>query len=97
MKYIKEYKDIEWEFDEEESDVIDEFKGHKDFYDFLVDNDILDKWINNLRKQTNKKIHEFLNYHIDKYYFGLAFFWINTEEGHDFWNKINRKWLKGKI
>jgi DNA-binding transcriptional MocR family regulator len=94
MKYIKEYKNIDWDFDEEESDVPDKFKGHEDFYDFLVDNGVLDKWINNLRI---KNVHDFLNNNINRYYFDLAFFWKDTEEGFIFWHKINRKWLKGKI
>jgi hypothetical protein len=87
MKYIKEYKDIEWEFDEEETNVPVEFKGHEDFYDFLVNNDILDKWINNFY-QYKKEIYDFLN-NISMY----AFNWSDTKEGHDFWEKIYNKWI----
>jgi hypothetical protein len=101
MKYIKEYKDIEWEFDEEETNVPDEFEGHEDFYNFLVNNDILDKWINNFEKavtwRNKEEIHDFLNIIDKSYYFDLAFFWKDTEEGHDFWNKINKKWCKLKM
>jgi hypothetical protein len=102
MKYIKEYKNIDWDFDkEEERNIPVEFKGHEDFYDFLVDNDILDKWINNFEKDVSwrkdviwrnkKEIHDFLNNNIN--YIDHAFNWSDTEEGYDFWIKIYNKWI----
>jgi hypothetical protein len=60
---------------------------------FLVNNDILDQWINNFEKDVSwrneEEIHEFLNINHDSYYINYAFNWENTEEGHDFWQKID--------
>ena len=36
MRYIREYKEIEWEEEEfEPNDIPDKFKGNKDFYKFF--------------------------------------------------------------
>jgi hypothetical protein len=91
MKYIKEYKDIDWDFEEEEERVPDEFKGHEDFYNFLVDNGVLDQWINNL---GNKNIPDLLNKDIN--IINYAFNWTSTEEGFNFWYKIHKKWINEK-
>ena len=66
MKYIKEYKYIDWEdFDEDEGDDIPEgFSVNKEtelFYKFLVDRGILDQWIKNIDKIKPEKKRMYTN------------------------------------
>jgi len=100
MKYIKEYKEIDWDndvFDIEEEDPTthNEFIGHELFYKFLKDNDILDDFIKNFDPQFDSKvtqydpnsIKEYLDYNYDYNYIDKAFDWsdsIINDNGDDF-------------
>ena len=97
MKYIKEYKEIDFDdWDEEEDTISDEFRGHKKFYNFLVDNDILDKWLYNFehdyRNQEGvRTIRKFLLNNSENY-LNNCFNWEGTEERHAYWERFNTKW-----
>jgi hypothetical protein len=69
------------------------YQMNSDFYKFLVDNDILEKYIFNFEQSHwNRSLKSFLD--IRKYsYIKGAFNWIRSSEGHDFWKNYNRKWL----
>jgi hypothetical protein len=89
--------------DEEEYESIPEdFIGHDDFYNFLVDNNILNSWINNIKKnyKDNKSfnIKRFLDSqsHKDSNYILLPFDWDLTYEGDEFWDNIYHKWKDRK-
>jgi hypothetical protein len=68
MKYIKLYENIDWDWvDEEKSNIPDDFKGNENFYNFLVDNNVLDKFIynfNNYKLKKNINLKDFLNQNI---------------------------------
>jgi len=94
MKYLKRYnEDINWDFDEEE--LPDEFIGHKDFYNFLKENGILNRYIENFEKRFSKfekyDLKEFLNNVHESEYID-SFLWRNTPARHTFWSKIHKKW-----
>lgn len=46
MKYIKEYKEINWDdWEIEEEPLSSEFIGHEKFYNFLKENNVLEDFI----------------------------------------------------
>ena len=103
MKYIKRYESIDWEFVEEEESSLDDrpfvdlFEERMDFYDFLVKNNALDKWVNNMKK-NGKDIKKFLKSKKDIKKSVLiedSFTWSRSNEGDTFWYNIYRK-LKDK-
>ena len=69
------------------------------FFAFLKENGIYEKWLYNLRKrhQSNEIWWWNSSYQIlykDKCNGAIirAFCWIDTKEGHDFWNELNDEW-----
>jgi hypothetical protein len=99
MKYIKKFESIDWNYiDEEKPDIMPEFKDNEDFYNFLVENDVLDKFIDHYNKYKFKKI-SLKKYLKNKKKLNLiynlidySFNWTITPEGHKFWSKLNDKW-----
>ena len=54
IKYIREYKEIDWnDWEEIQDEIPDEFEGHEKFYNFLVDNNCFDEWVDEARKRIN--------------------------------------------
>ena len=94
MKYIREYKDIDWvEWDEEEIDpnIPDDFKDNKDFYYFLVENDILDKFLYNFKTISQiKPLSKLLS--SSNYNYLNSFRWSSTKEGANIWFIYHNKW-----
>ena len=97
MKYIREYKDIDWDdWEEEENDPYEvpyEFKGNEKFYKFLVDNDILEDYITNYYNGFNQQttLKKFLKSRDMKNYIILSFDWSTTD--NNYWLKYNRQWI----
>lgn len=107
MKYLKEYKKINWEFDiqddEEKTDIPDDFENNEDFYNFLVDNNILSQYIynfHNFKFENNEvfltsvdiyDIKSFIN-SSKKEIINYAFDWSKTPEDHYFWLNYYNKW-----
>jgi len=106
MKYIKEYKEIDFdEFDIEEEDPNkppDDFIGYEGFYVFLEENDVVDSLIKEYNKQKyslgnppefSKFLHE---YKIDdiRYMLMDMFDWHESELGVDYWYNLSKKWGK---
>ena len=58
-------------------------------YEFLHNEKIYDKFINNFEKHTGTKYNK-RKHNIDDIY--SSFDWETTDEGMDFWIKINKKW-----
>jgi len=104
MKYIKELN-INFNDWDEVSDNSNEFKGHMDFYNFLIKNNILDsflinfkhgyKWRNKLEIKSNNLFDYIKEVKIIEYISG-AFLWDGTKEGYDFWWEKNEQWIKNK-
>jgi hypothetical protein len=104
MKYLMKHKyyifekNIEWDvWDTQEEPIVPkEFKGHEDFYNFLVDNDVLDKYMENYDEGiSGLSLENFLNSAgRPTNYISWAFIWTETNSGHDFWNKLNTKWIE---
>jgi len=99
MKYIKEFKDIDWDdFDIEEDDpnTHKDFEGNEKFYKFLKDNNVLDRYMNNYdpfyEGNGNISLFKFLNICMNKNYIFKAFLWSETYEKFGFWDNINSKW-----
>ena len=95
MKYLKEY--IDWEdWDEEDKQPI----GNELFTQFLIDNDIYDKWLEYTLSFKGLKSVDDINYLIKEFklknsdIFTLGFAWRHTSEGYGYWRKLNKKWLK---
>jgi len=85
MKYIKKYNEnIEWNWVQEENDdsIPYDFKGYKDFYKFLVDNNALDNYLKNR------------NGHIVTDDIAASFVWGGTVEGWKYWYDLREKWYK---
>jgi len=98
MKYLtKYYESIEWDdWDIQEESVPEEFEGHEDFYNFLVENDALDKFIYNYKK--NIGIKDYLDERKKKGLYrqnvNAAFLWTPTKDGYYFWHQMHNKWIE---
>ena len=102
MKYIKEYKDIDWDDWEEEEEeeeeypnnkVPNDFKNHVEFYNFLKQYDIVDKFKEEL---LNNTIGEYLKRYDDPLESCLidhAFYWDESYDGDSYWRKIEDDWI----
>jgi hypothetical protein len=109
MKYLKLYENIDWDdWDEEEYDeYINIFKGSEDFYYFLKEEGVLEKYINNANSfsikistenLTIKKLLDIYNHSPNGWrMFVVLFDWKHSPEGYDFWFNIHNKWLKLKL
>jgi hypothetical protein len=100
MKYIKKYNEnIEWNWVQEENDdsIPDDFKGYEDFYYFLIKNNILDNYIENIYNDSEfikyKTLSKFFSSFYKDIFINQAFNWSITPEGHKFWSYYNDLWL----
>ena len=107
MKHIKLYEGFKENidiFDEEdwgekdwnEKDIDSLFRGHEGFYNFLINNNCLDNWIDNM-EYFNNNIEKCLN-HFKKYfgkrykeYINSSFSWEDTNEKEEYWANIDYK------
>jgi len=108
MKYIKEYKKIDWDnWDEEEFEPTFTELTDKLFVEFLKDHDILNQFTHNMgNSSTNQHYTKYWStesefcYQIKRRRYIIdAFKWSNTMEDEKFWGIINLKWgryLKSK-
>ena len=95
MKYLKRYNEsIDWDdWEEEENSIPDDFIGHEDFYNFLVDNDVLDTYLYNFKNDKHQKdFKKFINQVRDTHLIDAAFTWSQTPEGNNYWYELNIKW-----
>jgi hypothetical protein len=101
MKHIKLYEgfkediDIFEEEDWNEKDMNNDslFKGHEGFYDFLINNNCLDNWIDNMVNFDNnieKCLNNYKRNFGEKYkeYINSSFTWDYTNEGQEYWENI---------
>ena len=71
------------------------------FYKFLEENNALIAWENNylarqVEKGTNRTRAEFFSKMLDTGRYRLiggAFVWMDTPQGHDYWDDLDRKWV----
>jgi hypothetical protein len=102
MKYIKEYREIDFsDEDWEEND--DSDIGNEEFSNFLHKHGLFDKFIKyfngdiggyNLKWHNYKDIRDYIdNYHPSSY-IQSSFDWKSTREGFSFWKKIQTLWLR---
>jgi hypothetical protein len=96
MIHIKLYEEIDFtDIDDIDDTMVVDFEGFEDFGDFLEENGVLDKFVNNFYKFGDGYT---LNYYLiinEEYkedYIDSAFSWIKTPEGFDFWVDIDYKW-----
>lgn len=69
------------------------------FRKFLIDNHILDKYVDNYSPRVRfSTVSKLIKYLFDNggrgLYFNIAFNWKKSPEGHKFWSNINDLWLK---
>lgn len=87
-------ENIDWSFDIQEENFDDEFEGNEDFYNFLIENGILDKYINNVSYSGYRRIvpnlNKFLNETDKERYIIGAFLWDYEDVR---WDNIHYKWL----
>jgi len=96
MKYIKK---LNINFDDWDDINEKPFNGHNKFYNFLIKNKILNKYIYNYNKyKLNNNflpdLNNFLNNSPQERFLTNSFLWRKTTEGHNFWSKKDDKWLK---
>ena len=65
-------------------------KEFEQFRLFLVENDVLDKYIKYANKEKKKSKYTFSRY--IKQIIDWAFKWTDTEEEWEFWHDLDRKW-----
>ena len=97
MRYLKEYKDIDWDdWDEEEVEPISNmFKGYEKFYNFLDTHDIVEKFKNELYIQNKITIDKYLKRYVKSFNYEIinyAFTWDNTSDGKSYWSDIDNEW-----
>jgi len=86
------------DWDEEEVDpyhiVPGDFKGHEDFYNFLVENNAYESYIYNFKLHRGDNIKQFFEkYKVkQKNYIRSAFIWLITESIN--WSKLSTKWTE---
>jgi len=102
MKFLKEYKDIDWDdIDIEEEDpnkIPTDFIGYEEFYYFLKNKGLYDKFI------YNHKLYPVFDVSLRKYFdskdistfLSSAFYWRTTKEGVNFWRNLNYEWYELK-
>jgi len=100
MKYIREY--IDWdnedfEIEEDDPTIPNEFSRCEKFYVFLKKNKIVDIFKNEFHKFNNKTIDEYLNrdFNDDTEYIHLinySFTWDETQQGDAYWREIDGEW-----
>lgn len=82
---------------EQERNYIDHCKNlKKQFINFLKDNDAYSKFTSNLKLRNNGDFNNFIksNKTNPVSWISLAFTWINTPEGEDFWLILNNNWQR---
>ena len=65
-------------------------KEFEQFQLFLVENDVLDRYIKYADKEKEKSKYTFSRY--IRQIIDWAFMWCDTEEGQPFWNELDKKW-----
>jgi len=110
LKHLREYIDFD-NYDVEETKGRltnkEETRDHltnKKFVEFLKNNDIYKKFLDNLRREMRVRnratyykrfwysINTFCNDVQELDYINNAFFWKDTPEGHDFWERYHYEW-----
>jgi hypothetical protein len=89
MKYLKEYLDFRDIDDINECDEYPEFKGHEDFCRFLVDNGLIEDYIN----MVGGDIDKILEFSRCDEYINSVFIWDYSRLGRGVWSKMHRKWV----
>ena len=102
MKYIKEYEKIDfndWEEEEEDPSIPNEFIGHEKLHNIFKSNNILYNFIKEYNKQKYSlgnchDLRRFLNDHLKdnyKYLMEDAFDWRTSVMGLDYWYSFSIK------
>jgi len=77
---------------DEELDYDDDFITNDKFRQFLIDNNCLDKFIDNCNNGDNQYyINDFSSINPTDYIL-TSFDWVHTPEGSKFWNDLYHKW-----
>ena len=97
MKYLKEYREIDWSEDFEEEDLSG--LEDKELNDFLVEHDSLDEYIHNCINYINKiesvsDLNELIKNKSKKNRRNLInmFAWKATDEGSQHWGELEEMW-----
>lgn len=67
------------------------------FLGFLKDESIYRQYIRNLIRESGlyslDKLKEYIYFYSETVFINYAFDWDETNEGGDFWNNVNYKWM----
>ena len=99
LEYIKEslYEDPDEDIGYEEEEDLDEFITDDEFRKFLIDNDCLYQYANNvhdraIREGNTRFMDNFKVY--GRGYINSGLIWDHTPEGNRFWAELNTKWME---
>ena len=74
-------------------------KWKRKFIAFLKENGIYEKWIYNMKRQHPTSDIEWWNLFFYRFYenkccngINWAFYWADTEDGHEYWRYFDLKW-----
>ncbi len=74
-------------------------KWKRKFIAFLKENGIYEKWIYNIKRQQPASNVKWWNLFFHRIYenkcsngISRAFYWVDTEDGHGYWNYYDRMW-----
>lgn len=63
------------------------------FIKFLNDNNCYHEFLTNIREEYNIDIETVFNYFSHYNWICFAFSWRRSEQGYEYWDKINDKWI----
>jgi hypothetical protein len=98
MKYLRLYEDIDFNKVDDFDELLEEFEGYEDFYNFLVNHDSLDEYVSNFKDKNKnfnyplyyKKVKDFLDKASKYEYISMAFDWGNDRK----WSHIHNDWIR---
>lgn len=65
----------------------------EEFYKFLVDNGVLFQFLERLHDSGYFSLQKFCD-DVECYEWVYSVIWSNSQEGWEYWEAVNRKWLR---
>ena len=69
-------------------------KQAEEFKAFLKKHRITSAFSKNLKEFKSKTLNKFIKEVSPNSFITGAFTWVKTEQGHEYWSKLNQEWFK---